>query len=344
MSKKVAEKALPDRAGEVERLYTNAPVGLCYFDTDLRYRYINKWLARINGLEVEAHLGKTIDELLKDVAAGVVPQLRHVLKTGEPILDGEVEAETPAHPGVSRHYSHSFYPDRRRDGSVVGVSCVVQDITERIELEREVIAVGERERRRIGRDLHDGLGQELTGASFAMQSLSDKLVREHSPHVQSLQDLTVMIQKMIAEIRRFARLLSPVFSPELKLSAALRVLAEEINEHSDVTCHAHCSYENEIHEPEIATHLYRIAQESINNALRHSGAQNIELRYWHDGDALFLEVLDDGTGIPAEESRVEGMGLRSMRFRARMLHGRLEVGLRNQGGTRVFCSCPCQPY
>ncbi len=122
-----------ERASEVERLYAIAPVGLCYFDTHLRFRYINEWLARINGLPVEAHLGKSIDEVIQDGAVGVVPQLHHVLETGEPIIEGEVEAETPAHPGELRHYMHNYYPDKSKDGTVVGVSCVVQDITERIE-------------------------------------------------------------------------------------------------------------------------------------------------------------------------------------------------------------------
>jgi len=122
---------LSERAGDVERLYAIAPVGLCYFDTDLRFLYVNEWLASINGLSVEAHVGKTIDEVLEDVAVGVVPQLRQVLRTGEPILEGTVEAETPAHPGESRHYMHNYYPDKGKDGTVVGVSCVVHDITER---------------------------------------------------------------------------------------------------------------------------------------------------------------------------------------------------------------------
>ncbi len=126
---------LSEGASELERLYAIAPVGLCYFDAGLRFLYINEWLASINGLPVEAHLRKTIDEVLEDVAAGVVPQLRHVLQTGEPIIEGTVEAETPAHPGESRHYMHNYYPDKSKDGTVVGVSCVVQDITERIELE-----------------------------------------------------------------------------------------------------------------------------------------------------------------------------------------------------------------
>ncbi len=126
---------LSERSDEAARQYAIAPVGLCYFDTELRFLYINEWLADINGLSVEAHLGKTVDELLKDVAAGVVPQLRLVLQTCEPIIEGTVEAETPANPGESRHYMHNYYPDKNKDGTVVGVSCVVYDVTERVELE-----------------------------------------------------------------------------------------------------------------------------------------------------------------------------------------------------------------
>jgi len=132
----VDEPSLSEQKDEGERLYAIAPVGLCYFDTDLRFLYINDWLARINGLSVKAHLARTIDEVLPDVAAGVGTELRHVLQTGEPILEGVVDVETPAHPGESRKYMHNYYPDMSKDGTVVGVSCVVQDITDRVELER----------------------------------------------------------------------------------------------------------------------------------------------------------------------------------------------------------------
>ncbi len=129
------EKALPESAGEVGRLYATTPIGICYFDTDLRFCYINEVLAHINGLPVEAHLGKTIYEVIQDIAAGVVPQLHQVLQTGQPIIEGEVEAETPAHPGESRRYMHNYYPDKSKDGTVVGVRCIIQDITEHIERE-----------------------------------------------------------------------------------------------------------------------------------------------------------------------------------------------------------------
>ena len=122
---------LPEGENEVERLYAIAPVGLCYFDADLQFRYINEWLARINGLPVEEHLGKTVDEVLKGVGTGIVTQLRHVLETGEPIIGGEAEVETAAHPGELRHYKHDYFPDKCENGTILGISCVVQDVTDR---------------------------------------------------------------------------------------------------------------------------------------------------------------------------------------------------------------------
>ena len=124
---------LSEREIEAERLYAIAPVGLCYFDAELRFRYINEWLARINGVSVEAHLGRTIDEVLQGegVATDIVAQLRQVLETGEPIIEGEAEVETAAHPGKLRHYKHDYYPDKCENGTVLGVSCVVQDVTDR---------------------------------------------------------------------------------------------------------------------------------------------------------------------------------------------------------------------
>ena len=220
------------------------------------------------------------------------------------------------------------------------VIAIVQDITEQTRLEREVISSSEDERKRIGHDLHDGLGQEITAVSLALQALSLKLGREKSPHEQTVKNITVSMQHLISEVRRFARQLSPVFSKEFGLNDALQALAKDVKEYSNVECHARGSYEHRAFDTDIAVHLYRIAQESINNAIRHSGAKNIELQYGRDGDSLFLEVLDDGTGIPTKESRVDGIGLRSMRYRARMLRGRLDVAPRLQGGTRVLCSCP----
>ncbi|MEE8505196.1 MAG: PAS domain-containing protein, partial [Kiloniellales bacterium] len=119
---------------ETPRIYKDLPVGLCYLDTDFRFIHINDWLAEINGIPAEEHLGRTIGELIPDVAAGVEAQFRQVIETGEPIIGEIVEAETSAQPGIKRHFQHSYYPVRSDDGEVIGISCVIEDITERKQL------------------------------------------------------------------------------------------------------------------------------------------------------------------------------------------------------------------
>lgn len=115
----------------LKRSLDYAPVGLCYLDADLRYVHINEWLAKFNGLSVEAHVGNTIREVLLDVADGVETPIRQVIDSGEPLIGGIAVVETPAHPGVKHTHEVSYYPDVGADGSVVGVSCVVIDVGQR---------------------------------------------------------------------------------------------------------------------------------------------------------------------------------------------------------------------
>ena len=216
-----------------------------------------------------------------------------------------------------------------------------RQVRERVELEREIITTSEHERGRIGRDLHDSLGQELTGISLGLGVLAKTLEREQSTHAQTVQRLKALTQESISETRRISRSLSPGFRSELGICEALSSLASEVNQHSGVNCEAHCSVQDDLDDQEVAAQLFRIAQESINNALRHGNAQNIELCYGREGDSAYLEVIDDGIGIPAEHDRVEGLGLKSMRYRTRMINGTLDVAARATGGTEVRCSFKC---
>jgi PAS domain S-box-containing protein len=109
--------------------YDKAQIGFCYFDTELRYVEINDWLAAINGLSPAEHVGRTVGEILPGVAESVERQLRQVIETGESILKGLAYAETAAHPGAKRLYQHDYYADKSADGTVLGVKCIVQNIT-----------------------------------------------------------------------------------------------------------------------------------------------------------------------------------------------------------------------
>ena len=128
--------------------YDEAQIGLCYFDTDLRYVEINDWLAAINGLSPGEHVGRTVGEILPDVAESVMSQLRQVIETGEPILKGLAYAETAAHPGIKHLYEHNYYADKSADGTVVGVKCIVQNITQQRLIEVKGIIPWEADARR----------------------------------------------------------------------------------------------------------------------------------------------------------------------------------------------------
>jgi len=116
-----------------------ASVGLCYLDTDLRYFYINDWLADINGLPAEKHLGRSIRELFPELAASIEPQFQKVIDTGEPIIKGKAFVETPAQPGIKRLFEHSYFANKSADGTVLGISCFVEEITDRARAEEEAL-------------------------------------------------------------------------------------------------------------------------------------------------------------------------------------------------------------
>ncbi len=150
------EPAKPPSEQGLRHMYDDAAVGLCYFDADLRYVHINKWLAQLNGLPIEKHLGRPVRQVVPEIAAGIEDQLRQVMGTNTPILEGTVEAETPAQPGVLRTFMHNYSPITTDDGSIIGVSCLVQDITARKEAE---VGLEKRtaELERTNRDLQDAL-------------------------------------------------------------------------------------------------------------------------------------------------------------------------------------------
>ena len=110
------------------RAYDSAPIGLCVFDLELRYVHINAWLALINGVTADEHLGRMIGDVLPHVADAVESQLRHVIETGEPNLGGTAVAETPAHPGATHCYRHNYVAIRGDAGTITGVSVVVEDL------------------------------------------------------------------------------------------------------------------------------------------------------------------------------------------------------------------------
>lgn len=217
---------------------------------------------------------------------------------------------------------------------------LTEEITERERLEREILEVGERERRRIGRDLHDSLGQLLTGTAFSAQVLQERLAQEGREEAGDAQRIVAWVEQGIELTRALSRGLDPVEIESGGLAQGLRELAEKTSTIAKVKCDFNDDDLASVTDSALATHLYRIAQEAVTNALKHGHAKHVAIRLEDDGDLVTLTVRDDGSGLPDTGERGTGMGLRIMAHRALVMHGAFEVRRLEPHGTLVRCEVP----
>lgn len=208
---------------------------------------------------------------------------------------------------------------------------------EMLRLEREVLEVSERERRRIGHDLHDGLGQRLTAAALSTNALVAALRNQAPALVSDGEEIGRQVREAIAETRGLSHGLAPVAFAEEGLMSALANLAESTSRSGVTRCILDCPNPIRLPDAETAGHLYRIAQEAVANALKHAGASEIRIGLERRGGDLVLEVDDDGEGIQECTETRFGIGLRVMRYRAQLIGGELEIAPAPAGGTRISC-------
>lgn len=211
-------------------------------------------------------------------------------------------------------------------------------------LEREIVGVSDREQRRIGQDLHDGLCQTLAAISCAANSLKDDLQPISPPHAAAAQEIETFLNDAVVEARNLARGISPVDMDEHGLVAALDDLADRTSRLTPLPVVFEAKGEIGIVDPQAAINLYRIAQEAVNNAVRHSHATHVEITLQQVGSTLTLTLQDDGIGVPPEPMGGDGMGMKTMAYRAQMLGGELHVDRTSaEGGTCVSCSLHVTP-
>ncbi|MFI5380989.1 MAG: PAS domain S-box protein [Tepidisphaerales bacterium] len=226
---------------------------------------------------------------------------------------------------------------RKKEGGIRGFVQVMRDITELRDLERQVLHISDAERRRMGHDLHDGLGQELTGLALLTQNLATKLDHQSHPLGAQANRIATMINHTIDKTRDLARGLSPVEIGPDGLRTALGNLVASVGQIDGRKCEFRCEGNISLHSDEAAMHLYRIAQEAINNALRHSKADRIELTLRQTPGGIVLSVRDNGVGLADWPVVRRGMGLRIMQYRARMIGAGVEVRPGDPCGTIVSC-------
>ncbi len=227
------------------------------------------------------------------------------------------------------------------DGNIEYVIGSGIDVTDIRQLEQEVLEISEIEKRRFGHDLHDGLGQHLAGIEFMSQVLHKKLSAQGCSEAESVAEINRLVNEAITQTRNLAKGLSPVVLDENGLMTALSQLGRYTADVYGVSCPFHCESPVRLYDNATATHLYRIAQEAINNALRHGEATEIALTLRQEDGGVELEIEDNGWGFreaPNENRSGGGMGMKIMNYRANMIGGSLTLKPRTQGGTLVNCN------
>ena len=238
-----------------------------------------------------------------------------------------------------------YSPLRDAAGNVEGVICVATDITERRRMEREVLEATEREQWRIGRDLHDSIQGSLAGIGLMLGALKQRALHQPmGPQAIGAQvdHLSGIVKQTLDQTRALARGLCPVDLKADGLARAFQQLAATTSDLFHVKCQFCCPVRLRLESEALASQLYYIAQEAINNALKHSKARNISISLEPRADRLALTIDDDGVGLPDTAHLARGLGLRTMNYRARLMGAALSVARGEKAGTRVRCEVPGQ--
>jgi two-component system, LuxR family, sensor kinase FixL len=359
LSREVAQRRRAEqtlRAGEAltRAILDTAVDAIATIDTQGRIESFNRAAERMFGYAAADVIGRNVRMLMPEpYSSRHDGYLRNYYRTGKPKIIG-IGREV-----VGLRKDGSTFPldlavSEVRLGRRRTFAGIIRDVTERKRLEKEVLETAEREQRRIGADLHDGVCQQLAGINFLLRALQQKLDAGGRPAPGETQQLTTLMSDAINQARGLSHGLNPVDPGANGLQAALGKLADNVRE----TFRVGCTFRSNrpasappllllLHDASAAIHLYRIAQEAVNNAVRHGRAKRVAISLNGSPDAVTLAVEDDGVGFPKAAPAGtgvrggHGMGLRTMRHRAHLIGAEFATGAsRRLGGARVTCRLP----
>ena len=334
-----AEAALEEQRVLLRAIIDNLPEHIYAVDATSRLTAINQAMLSKLGYRREQVISKKLSEVFTAAhARDMELQDAMVVNSGRPLIEQEhvIEQED----GSVLWSMGSRIPLRDPQGKVVGVVCTERDISNRKELEQEILEISNREQRSMGSDMHDGLGQELTGLSLMMKGLQVQMEREHSVYLDQVVKMSELTTNTISTTRLMARGLAPVNLERGGLREALRLLMLRCSSMYNMQCTLEDQQANlpDLDEGQ-ATHLYRIAQEATTNAARHSHATAVTIELRTTARRLYLSITDNGIGLKNGLSKgTPGMGLKIMEYRARTIGGSIAFDTL-QRGTRIALSC-----
>ena len=330
-----ADMALQESEANFRNLAENAWYGIFIDRADGNHEYTNRRAAEILGYDPEE---------MKQVA-----QQAFVLPGDYPRLRQRLLDRIAGQPPTSK--SEAIF--RRKDGTEFPVEitstqttwrgqvcCMVffHDISERKRMEAEILRISEWEKKRIGQELHDTLGQSLTGVAYLTEALARDWATRPPPETdKALEQIAAEARRAVDQVRLVARGLLPVSPEPGGLVAALQGVADRALQIHGISCVLLADGEPEVSDLQVASQLFFITQEAVTNAVRHGQARQIVIRLASNQQQPVLTIEDDGIGLPADLPISEGLGLRIMKSRAGLIGAALTVERMDGGGTRVTC-------
>lgn len=215
---------------------------------------------------------------------------------------------------------------------------IVRDLTEERRLEKEVMRISEHERHRIGQDLHDGLGQMLSGINLLSKRVQHKLEKEEHEMSADMKEITDLLLEADQYSRGLARGLIKIDLDKGGFNAAIENLARQSERLFRITCTFNPAFEIQLGERTTAEHLYRIIQETINNAVKHGQATAITVSVAESSQFIRFRISDNGTGFPKNWRSQQGLGVRIMEFRARLIGASLDIANKPKKGAVITCT------
>jgi len=375
---RASERRAQERLLEITTIYNSAPVGLCIYDRRLRYVRINERMAEINGIPAAEHLGRTVREIVPDLADQAEQILHRVLATGEPVREYEMRGQTPAQPGAERVWIEHWLPLKDADGEVVAVNIVAEEVTrlKRSEaalreltddLERRVAqrtAVAERraqslsrlttqlldaeqrERKRLAAVLHDELQQLIYAARLNLETLQNSTAEESSARIAKVDQL---LGESLHATRSLTSALNPPVLDEGGLPELLAWLRDWFGEQHGLNVdYTFIGEDAEIElAPAVRLLLFQGLRELLFNTVKHAGVDRARVECAVASDRLRLTIADEGAGFDPQslegDEAIGGFGLFSLRERTLALGGRLQIDSAPGHGSRFTFEVPWTP-
>ena len=338
---KRAEEALQEERNVLSAILDTVGALIIVLDPRGRIERFNRACEQTTGFSLETVRGKfLLDLFVNTEESDGFRAMFDELDAGH--TPGQFESSWLTWDGATRLISWSTTILEGKDGGLKNVIVTGIDITQRKNLEKAILEVSGREQRRIGQDLHDGLGQHLTGIAFMSKVLEQKLSERSLPEAAEAAKIVTLVNQAIHKTRELSRGLLPVMLDAHGLMTALQQMAAEVEDLFRIHCRFQCDEPVLIHDVRPATHLYHVAQEAVHNAIKHGRAKNVVISLSNKNGEGTLSVEDDGVGMPDAPPNPTGMGLRIMSYRANMIGGSFETTPNENGGVTVSCIFPIQ--